>query len=114
VGRTRRHVPIELGSVIGNLRLKSVEHVFRKAAGVRQRLDHDRRDRGDKDGLGRPTFTMTSEMMNNLTATGRMADVNGVLEVQMLHQDRQIVRIVIHRDRWRSRWSARDRDGHGR
>ncbi len=49
-----------------------------------------------KDGLGGPTFAMTSEIMNNLTATGRMADVHGVLEVQMLRQDREIVRIVIH------------------
>src|SRR6202035_5527273 len=80
VERTCGHVPIKLGSVIGNLRLESVEYFFRKATGVRRRLDHYRRDCGDKDGLDGPTFTMTSEIMNNLSATGRMADVHGVLE----------------------------------
>src|ERR1700719_792181 len=46
VERTRRHVPIELGAVIGYLRLESVENVFRKTTGVRRRFDHDRWDRG--------------------------------------------------------------------
>src|SRR5450755_4030094 len=84
VERTRRHVPIKLGSVIGNLRLESVEHFFRKTTGVRGRLDHDRRDRGDENGLGGPTLSMAREIMHNLTATGRMTNVHGVLEVQML------------------------------
>ncbi len=68
--RTCRQIPIELSSVIGNLHLQSVEHVFRKTTGIRRRLDHDRGNSGNEDGLGGPTFTMTRQIMHNLSAAG--------------------------------------------
>src|SRR5437588_12898027 len=39
---------------------------------------------------------MTGEIMHHLAAAGRMADVNAILEVEMVGHGLQIVGIVVH------------------
>src|SRR5438552_18536480 len=39
---------------------------------------------------------MTAEIMHHLAAAGRMADVNRILEVEMIGHGLQIVGIVVH------------------
>src|SRR6266576_3466742 len=91
-----RHVVIELGAVSGDLHLKTVEHFLGEPARIRRRLHHQRRYRRNDSRLGDPAFAMPRQTMHHFPAAGGMADVNGVLQVEMCGQRRQIIRIMIH------------------
>ena len=78
------------------LRLKSVKYFFGKAAWIGRRLHHQRRHRADQGRLRHAALAVPSEIMRHLAAAGGMADVNGVLQIEMRRQSRQVVGIVIH------------------
>ena len=46
--------------------------------------------------LGHPAFAVAREIMHHLAATGRMADVDGILEIEMRDHRREVIGIVIH------------------
>src|SRR6266480_1659606 len=91
-----RQVAIEFRAIGRELRLQSVKHFFRKAAGIGRRLHHQRRHRADQRSLRHPAFAMPSQIMRYLAATGGMTDVHGILQIKMCGQSRKVVGIVIH------------------
>ena len=55
------------------------------------------------------------QIVHHLAAAGGVADVNGVLQIEMRRQSRKVVGIVIHvMAVARSGWTGRGRGGHGR
>src|SRR6185295_822881 len=46
--------------------------------------------------LGHPALAVTRNVMHHFSAAGRMADMHGVLEVEMRGQRRQVIGIMIH------------------
>src|SRR6185369_2608080 len=54
------------------------------------------RYRADDRRLRHILLAMTAEVTHHLTAARRMADVNRILQVEMIGDGLQIVRIVIH------------------
>src|ERR1700738_5363601 len=78
VERAGCHVTIELGSIRGNLLLKSVEDFLREAAGIGRRLHHKRRYGADNCRLCHAALTMSGEIVYDLASSRRMSDVNGV------------------------------------
>ena len=96
IERSLRQVAIELRAIGRELRLKSVEHFLGKAARIGRRLHHQRRHRADERRLRHPALAVACQIVRHLAAAGGMADVNGVLQVEMRRQGRKVVRIVIH------------------
>jgi hypothetical protein len=93
---TRRDVAIELRAIGRDLRLESVKDFFGKAARVGRCPHHQRWDRADYGRLRHPALAVSREVVHHLAAAGGMADVNGVLQIEMRGQRRQVIRIVIH------------------
>src|SRR6266849_7193017 len=96
IERTRRKVAIKLRAIGGELRLKSVKNFFGQAARIGRRLHHQRRHRADDGRLRHPALAVPSQVVHHLAAAGGMADVNGVLQIEMRRQSRKVVGIVIH------------------
>ena len=96
IERPRRQVAIELRAIGRELCLQSVEHFLGKAARIGRRLHHQRRHRTDQGRLRHTALAMSSQIVRHLAATGGMANVNGVLKVEMRGQRRQVIGIVIH------------------
>ena len=96
VERSGRQVAIELRAVGRRLRLQSVEHVFRQAAGIRCRLHHQRRDSGDDGGFCDPAFAVACDVVHHFTVAGGVADMHRVFQIEMRGQRGQIVSVVIH------------------
>ena len=96
VERARRDVAIELRAIGRELRLKLVEHLLGQAAGIGRRLHHQRRHRADERRLRHPAFAVACQIVHDLAAAGGMADVNGVLQIEMRRQRREVVGIMIH------------------
>src|SRR5208282_527788 len=61
-----------------------------------RRLHHQRRHRTDDGRLRYSAFAVASDVMHNLTATGRVADMDGILEIEMRRHRGEVVGIVIH------------------
>ena len=96
VERARRKRPVELGPVSGKLGLEIVEHALRQAAGVGVGLHHQRRHRTDQYRFRHPALTVPGDVAHDLAATGGMPNMDGVLEIEMGSQCRQIVGVVVH------------------
>ena len=73
-----------------------LEYFLGKAARIGRRLHHQRRHRADQGRLRHPAFAVPGQIVRHLAAAGGMADVNGVLQIEMRRQRRQVVGIVIH------------------
>ena len=76
--------------------LQIVEHGLRQPARIARRLYHQGRHGGKDRGLGHATFAMTGDVVNDLAAASGMADVDGVLQVEMRRDSLKIVGIVVH------------------
>ncbi len=91
-----RKFAIELRAIGRELRLKSVKYFFGKAAWIGRCLHHQRRHRADQGRLRHAALAVPPQIVRYLAAAGGMADVNGVLQIEMRRQSRKVVRIVIH------------------
>src|ERR1700726_672089 len=96
IERTLRKVAIKLRAIGGELRLKSIKDLFGEAAGIGRCLHHQGWHRADDGRLRYPALAVPSEIMHHLAAAGGMADVNGILQIEMRRQGRKVVRIMIH------------------
>jgi hypothetical protein len=63
---------------------KAVEHLDRQAFGIAGGLQHQRRHGADQHGLGDAALrlAMLGDIARDLAATGRVADMDGVLQVR--------------------------------
>ncbi len=80
----------------GELRLKSVKDFLGEAARIGRCLHHQRRHRADDGRLRHPALAVPSQVVHHLAAAGGVADVNGVLQIEVRRQSRKVVCIVIH------------------
>ena len=96
VERSRRYIVIELGAAGGELRLKVIEDRFGQPERIGRRLQHQRRDRADDRRLGHAAFAVARDVVDHFAAAGGMADVDGLLEVEMFGERGQIVGVMIH------------------
>src|SRR5205823_14548249 len=78
------HIIIELGAVSGDLLLKIIEHFFGKTAGIFLRLYHQRRHRAEDCPFCDAAFAVARDVVHDFAATGRMADMDRVLQIEML------------------------------
>jgi hypothetical protein len=85
-----------LRTIDGELRLQVVKHFLGEAERICRRLDHQGRHRADQRCLARPALTMPAQIMRDFTTSGRMADVNRVLQVEMRGERSQVVCIMVH------------------
>src|SRR6266550_4787004 len=90
-----RQVVIELGPVGEQLGLEIVEHRFGQAYRIGRGLHHQRRHGADDRRLRYILIAMTAEITHHLSAAGRVADVNCILQVEMVSDGLQIVGIVV-------------------
>ena len=88
--------PVEHGAVGGQLGLEIVEHALGEAAGVGVGLHHEWRDRTDEDRFGDPALAVPGDVVGHLTAAGRVADVDRVVEIEMFGQRGQVIGVVVH------------------
>ena len=96
VERPGRQRTVELRAVGGQLGLQVVEHALRQTAGVRLGLHHQRRHRADQHGLRRRGLAVAGDVVRDLAAAGRVADVHRVVEIEVRGQRRQVVGVVVH------------------
>ena len=96
IERSGRQVVVELRAVGGELRLQAVEHFLGQAARIGRRLHHQRRHGADDRRFCHAAFAMAGNVMHDFAAAGGMADMHGVLEVEMRRQRREVVGVVIH------------------
>src|SRR5882724_9367849 len=95
VKRTGGQVVIELGPVGKELGLEIVEHRFGQAEWIGRGLHHQRWHGADDRRLRYILIAMTGEITHHLAAAGRMADVNRILQVEMVSDGLQIVGIMV-------------------
>src|SRR5882762_9980522 len=79
VKRPSWHIQIELRPVGGNLRLKVVEYFFWQTAGIRVGLHHQRWHCANEDSLSDATLAVARYVTRDLTAAGRVANMDGPL-----------------------------------
>ena len=72
-----------------------IEGLDRRAAGIGRGLQHQRRDRADQHRLRHPRRAVPADVAGDLAATGGMADMDRVLQVERLDQLRQVVGIGV-------------------
>ncbi len=77
IERTGRQVAVELRTIGGS-------------------LQHERRYGADQRGPGSAALAMSCQIMGHLAASGRMADVDGVLQVKMSGERGEVVGVVVH------------------
>jgi hypothetical protein len=96
VERPGREVPVEAGARRGDLDLEAVENALGQAARVGVGLKHERRHGTDQDRLGHAILAMACDVADDLTATRRVPDVDGVVEVEMGDHGREVVCVMVH------------------
>ena len=92
----RRKVLEELRTVSSNTGADAVEHLYRRAAGIGVRLEHQRRHRAQQHGLGDALGAVAADVAGNLTAAGRMADQGDALQIERFDELRQVVGVGVH------------------
>ena len=76
--------------------MKSSNTFFGRPFGLAVRLQHQRRHRADDRRLRHPALAVPPEVVHDLAAAGRMADMDGILQVEMRGHRREVVGIMIH------------------
>ncbi|CAG9194520.1 hypothetical protein BGLA2_1110064 [Burkholderia gladioli] len=98
IERAARHVEEELRAVVGQRLTEAVEHLDGQAFGVGIGLLHERGHRADqyrlRDAPGR--LAMLGDIAGDFTAAGRVADVDGVLQVERLDHGEGVGRVMVH------------------
>ena len=74
----------------------SSKTVDRQAAGIGCRLQHQRRDGADQHGLGHALRAVAADVAGDFAAAGRVADVDGVLQVERFDELREVVGVGVH------------------
>src|SRR3954462_11965854 len=80
---TSSDVAVELGTVRCERYLEIIEYLLRQPFGIGRRLHHQRRHRADDSRFRHPAFAVACDVMHNLTATGRVPDMDSILEIEM-------------------------------
>jgi hypothetical protein len=78
------------------LRLQIVESLFRLTERISFGFQHQRWNRADENGFGGPGFAMARQIVRHLATAGRVTDMHGVVQVQMLHHRSQVVGVMVH------------------
>jgi hypothetical protein len=78
------------------LSLKIVEHFLGQTAGIRRRPHHQGRNCADDRGRRHATLPVAREIVDDLASTGRVADVNRSLQIEMRRQGRKVAGVVVH------------------
>ena len=84
-------IPVELRGVGGEVGPEPVEDLDRQAVGVGGRLEHQRRYRAHQHGLGDPCGAVAAYVAGHLPAAGRVADHDGVVQVELLEEPSEVV-----------------------
>ncbi|GMA86799.1 hypothetical protein GCM10025868_20490 [Angustibacter aerolatus] len=82
--------------MLRDLLLDAVEDRLRQTAGVGLGLHHQRRHGRDEHGLRHPRLAVPRQVAHHLAATGRVPDVHGVVQVEVLGERGQVVGVVVH------------------
>src|SRR5262249_16375887 len=98
VGAIKRRAEVleELGPIVDNAGTNVVERVDRKTSGVCRGSEHDRWNSADQHGFGHALGAVTANVASYFAATGGVADVNGVFQVEFLDELRQVGGIGVH------------------
>ena len=67
-----------------------------RAVGIGGRLEHQRRHRADQDGFGDALRPVPADVASDLAASGRVPDMDRVLQVELLDELSQVVRVGVH------------------
>ncbi len=89
-------VDVELGPVGGESSAVAVEHLDRRAARIALRFHHDRRDGADQGSLGHAAVAVPCDIARDFAATGRVPDMDRVLEIERCDEFGDIGGIGIH------------------
>ena len=92
----RAQVLVELRAVAGNTSADLVESLERSSARVRVGLQHQRRNRANQHGLRDARGSVPADVARDLTAAGRMADEDRVVQVELLDELPEIVGVGVH------------------
>src|SRR6266566_4439065 len=96
VERPAREISIELRAVGGELLPEAVKYLDRQAVRIGWRLHHDRRHGTDEHQLRHSALAVARRVLFRSPAAGRMANVDGVVQIEM-RDDRGGVRgVVVH------------------
>ena len=63
---------------------------------IGRRLQHQGRYRADYGRLGHAALAVSRQIVDDLAAAGRMADVDGILQIEMRRHRGEVIGIVIH------------------
>jgi hypothetical protein len=91
-----RDVFVELGSVVCCAVAKAIDDLSRDAIGIPFRLDEQRRNGADEDSLFNETFAVPCNVAGDFAAARLVANMDGVLEIELFDDLVHIVRIRIH------------------
>ena len=95
VERQAEVVP-ELRAVGLNAGAELIERPRAACRRIGRRLQHQRRHGADQHCLRHALGAVAADIAGDLAAAGRVADVDGVLEVELLDQFREIVGVGVH------------------
>src|ERR1700747_2287185 len=90
------HVAVELRTVRCERHLEIIEYFLRQPFRIGWGPQPQRRARGGDGRLRHPAFAVARDVMHNLAATGRVADMDSILEVEMRRHRGEVIGIVIH------------------
>jgi hypothetical protein len=93
---SRGRGPVELGAIGSELGLQIVEDALRQTARVGISLHHERSDRADEHRFRDPALPVSGDVAHDLTTAGRVADMNGVLEIEMCSDRGQVIGVMVH------------------
>jgi hypothetical protein len=93
---TAREFPIELRPVGGELLPEAVEYLYRQAARIGRRLQHDWRHGADEYQFGDTALAVERDIVRCLAAARRMANVDGVAQIKMLDDRGRVRGVVVH------------------
>ena len=91
-----RQILEELRAIGQHAGAHGVECLDRRATRIRRRLQHQRRHGADQHRFGDALRAVAADVTRDLAAAGRMADVDGVLQIQCFHERGEIVGIGVH------------------
>src|SRR6516225_1235021 len=95
VERPFRQSTIELRAVSRKLGLQSVEDFLGKSVWIGGRLQHQRRHRRNDRSLDEASVTVPREIAHHFPASGRVSDMNGILQIEMCRYGGKIVGVMI-------------------
>src|SRR5262249_47478950 len=85
----------ELRAIGQDFGAEFVEDLDRQAAWVVRRLQHERRDRPDEDGLGDPFRAVSADIAGYFPTARRVADMDHVLQVELADERLEILRVGV-------------------